>query len=454
MPSLCCTYTFTTGFLLPFLHRDLLQNDTSRADSTANFCYIPAQHDDEQEVSSKLPSGVSLVSTSLPLMQALESLQRCDFVSSSSFYGVVLADSLGIPTKWLEPDKQNDLFELKDYFSSTNRNISMIEHDLEKIKDRAGYLDPLSLDERESFADQAAATFPFDLFETQQNKTLVIIMGSIRGGELAWESLYKNVLDLNSADMALVVGEHAPENRTSSLYKRAKYLYEFPEFDDWAMAIDLINGTAWRDELLAYTSREDGLFGAADGRQGSGAVIFMARWYVQKMIQEYQLTEKYDRFVLTRSDHFYGCKHDLSLLDDSFMWVPEGQDFGGVTDRHLVANSQQIMKALDIYPNPIHYPSKYLDSTWFHRNPEQLIKRRWIEENLWDDTKRFGRVMFTCADVGDKTRWQGRSERKAEEGVYLKYVEEYNQTKCVCGGQKWSEDEKKCENSRFSRRIK
>lgn len=441
---------YSAGFLLPFLHRDLLQSDTSRADSTATFCYIPGEHVDEQQVSRKLPSGVSLVSTSLPSMQAVESLQRCDFVASSSFYGMILADSLGVPTKWLERDEKKDLFALKDYFTSTQRgDIGKIDRDLEKIKDRAGYAEPLSLDERESFADQTAATFPFDLFETQQNKTLVIIMGSIRGGELAWKSLYKNVLDLNSADLALVVGEQAPENRTSSLYKRAKYLYEFPEFDDWATAVDLINGTGWRDELLAYSSREDGLFGAADGRGGSGAVIFMARWYVQNMIQEYQLTDKYDRFVLTRSDHFYGCNHDLSLLDESFMWVPEGQDFGGVTDRHLVANSQQITKALDIYPNPIHYPSKYVDSIWLHRNPEQMIKRRWIEENLWDDTKRFDRVMFTCADVGDKTRWQGRSERKAEEGVYLKYVEEYNQTKCVCGGQKWSDGEKRCStNSR------
>jgi hypothetical protein len=389
---------------------------------------------------------VSLISITLPSIQALQSLQRCDFVASSSLNGIILADSLGIPTKWFERGgKKYMSFELIDYFSSSNRTeIGKAELDFDKITERDGYTEPLSLDEREIVADEAASTFPFDLFDTTQNKTLVVVMGNIRGGELAWESLYKNVLDLNLADLALVVGERAPANRTSSLYKRAKYLYEFPEFDDWTKAIDLINGTLWRDELLAYSSRENGLFGAADGRIGSGAVIFMARWYVQKAIVKYKLTEKYDRFVLTRSDHFYGCEHDLSLLDESFMWVPEGQDFDGVTDRHVVANSQQITKALDIYPNPVHYPSKYVDSIWFHRNPEQLIKRRWIEENLWDDTKRFDRVMFTCADAGDQTRWQGPSKNKAEEGVFLKYVEEYNQTRCVCSGRKWSDSGKNC----------
>lgn len=400
-------------------------------------------------MSSELPSGVNLVSTKLPPIQALESLQRCDFVASSSFNGMVLADSLGIPTKWFARQEKVDTFELNDYFSSTHRDKTGIVHGFDKIKDRDGYMLPLSLDERESFADETAVSFPFDLFDTQENKTLVIVMGNIRGGELAWESLYKNVLDLNSADLALVVGERAPENRTSSLYKRAKYLYEFPEFDDWATAIDLINGTAWREDLLAYASKDDGLFGAAEGRGGSGAVIFMARWYVQKAIEEHGWTDRYDRFVLTRSDHFYGCAHDLSLLDPAFMWVPEGQDFGGITDRHVLANSQQIVKALDIYPNPIRYPSKYVDSIWFHRNPEQLIARRWKEENLWDDTKRFDRVMFTCADAGDQTRWQGRSREKAEEGVYLKYVAEYNQTKCVCGGHKWSDPTNKCTKERI-----
>lgn len=283
--------------------------------------------------------------------------------------------------------------------------------------------------------------------QTTENRTLVIVMGSIRGGELAWQTLYRNVLDLNSADLALVVGEVAPENRTSSLYGRAKYLYEFLEFNDWGTAIDLINGTAWRDELLPYVSKGNGLFGAVDGRKGSGAVIFMARWYVSKAIEEYGLKERYDRFVLTRSDHYYGCEHDLSLLDPSFVWVPIGQDFGGITDRHMICNNGQILKALDIFPTAIRHPTKYADSRLNRTNPEKMIARRWKEENLWDNVRRFDRVMFTCAAAGDKTRWKGKSKEKAEEGVFLKYKKEYKQTKCICGASKWDEATVTCASS-------
>jgi hypothetical protein len=49
-----------------------------------------------------------------------------------------------------------------------------------------------------------------------KNKTLVILTGSIRGGEQTWRTLYRQVLDLNEADLMLVVG-HVPPPRKSHL---------------------------------------------------------------------------------------------------------------------------------------------------------------------------------------------------------------------------------------------
>lgn len=122
----------------------------------------------------------------------------------------------------MKAEKGTDVtFELVDYFKSTERKAGKAIVDYHDVPKEGGYQETLTLDAHERFADKTAASFPFDLFEVQQNRTLVIIMGNIRGGERAWESLYKNVLDLNSADLALVVGEMAPKNRTSSMYARA-----------------------------------------------------------------------------------------------------------------------------------------------------------------------------------------------------------------------------------------
>ena len=62
-------------------------------------------------------------------------------------------------------------------------------------------------------------------------KTLVVLIGSARGGEETWSSLYKYLLNPLSADLALLFGKS--NNKTSSLYKKAKYVWEIDEYEDW-----------------------------------------------------------------------------------------------------------------------------------------------------------------------------------------------------------------------------
>ena len=288
----------------------------------------------------------------------------------------------------------------------------------------------------------------YDLFETTGTtkdaaplRTLVIVMGSIRGGETAWQTLYENVLDTNQADLALVVGETTPAaKQASSLFQRAKYVYEFPEYNDWGDAVDLMVGnntsmTPWRQDLVQHHDPKWGLWGGIQGAPGSGAVIFAIRYFVKQFLVQERLLERYDRFVLTRSDHYYGCPHDLTVLDPQYMWVPVGEDYlRGITDRHLVANQAQIMAALSIFDPLVRHPDKYASKSFASSvNPELLIKMRWQQEGLWEWVRRFPRVMFTCAVVGDSTRWTQHGNQSTPEGVFLKYPYEYEETRCVCG---------------------
>lgn len=194
------------------------------------------------------------------------------------------------------------------------------------------------------------------IHEIAPNNTLVIVMGSLRGGEYAWHSMYQNLLDLNQADLALAVGYNPEKN--SSLYSRAKYVWEFEEYDDWADALDLIaseynpdyekeSNNSWRNVLvkeMPYT------LGGACGIGGSGGIIFWIRWFISHKIAELKLLNKYDRFVVTRSDHYYLCEHNLTALDPTEVWVPEGEEYGGITDRHVVAPAEKILQVLDILP--------------------------------------------------------------------------------------------------------
>jgi hypothetical protein len=41
------------------------------------------------------------------------------------------------------------------------------------------------------------------------------------GRELTWKTLYNNVLDVNNADLALMIGDISEEYQNSSLFQRA-----------------------------------------------------------------------------------------------------------------------------------------------------------------------------------------------------------------------------------------
>jgi hypothetical protein len=71
----------------------------------------------------------------------------------------------------------------------------------------------------------------------QGNRTIVFLIGNLRCGEPAWESLYKNVLDYNQADLGLVVGASDDKYNDASLWKRAKYIFREKEYKDWGDAL-------------------------------------------------------------------------------------------------------------------------------------------------------------------------------------------------------------------------
>ena len=253
------------------------------------------------------------------------------------------------------------------------------------------------------------------------------------------ENLPGHVLDLNQADLALIIGRKPPENKTSSLYNLAKYVWEFDEYDDWGDAMDLINGTGWRATLPGLLPPVSNLLGGMKlpntESRGSGAIILMIRYFLSREIQRLSLIKKYDRFIVTRSDHYYLCKHNLSLLSPEYLWLPKGEDNLGITDRHLVVSSKYVLDALDILPGLLKNPRRYQDAvrdTW--DNPEKMIKKRWEAMGLFAKVRRFDRMMFTCAVEGDTTRWSIMTPYTVPEVVHLKYIHEYKDSHKNCNG--------------------
>ena len=59
---------------------------------------------------------------------------------------------------------------------------------------------------------------------------------------------------------------------------------------------------------------------------------------------------QYDWVIFTRSDYLYLCpaRERLEDLDRNTIYVPNGVDYGGVTDRHNVMSTDILLKALQV----------------------------------------------------------------------------------------------------------
>lgn len=247
-------------------------------------------------------------------------------------------------------------------------------------------------------------------------KTLIILIGNSRGSEVAWESLYTNAIRPLYADLALVFGKGEEKN---SLYDRASYIKLVDEYDDWGDCIDEIakktnmNSIDWRKSLLNF-------FKFASW---STAIIFSFRYFVKELIEENELLDKYDQFIITRSDHYYAFEHPT--LDDNHIWVPKGEDYGGITDRHLVISKSNIMDTLEIIP----WCFKNMDKIKSGDNPETVLKKMYSDIGIFSKIKRFDRTFFTVKRKTEQNRWGKQKPLYIEHlGIYSKYPNEYKMT--------------------------
>ena len=304
---------------------------------------------------------------------------------------------------------------------------------------------------RPSFSSSNVDT---DTNTDRTGKVLVIVMGNLRGGEATWKTLISNALEVNNADLALLIGELDKKSplKNSSLVRRAKYIWTFPEYDDWTFPVDeyITNYTAWRDYLPPVKKNEtveSTLWGPANDMRGSGLLIMVLRYFASQHILQLNLTEQYERFIITRSDFYYGCVHNISdfMTDNDSLWVPEGEEYRGYTDRHLVTSHEHVLQALNILPVLLSGPNpqfkSWLSSEEYNHNPEQLLKYVWQDIHHLQ-VKQFKRVMFTVGIPNvDSTRWSEATHSFPPDigdiqNLKIKYWNEYVLTNYECRSMK------------------
>jgi hypothetical protein len=250
-------------------------------------------------------------------------------------------------------------------------------------------------------------------------KTLIILIGNARGGEDTWETMYKNLKEPYNADIALCFGYSI--NKNSSLYRESKYVWEMDEYSDWYDYY--VNNFTGNWIRVFDENKHVGLMGGIKGSIGSGAIIFAFRNFLLKNYKNILIT--YDRIILTRSDYYYIDKHPI--LDNDKFYITEGEDYGGITDRHHIFNSKYVDDVLGVCDFMCDEKNHNLILQHNDINPEKILKIFFEFNGINNKIERCKRVQFTVTEPNDSTRWmQGNVPLVGHHNLKLKYVSEYD----------------------------
>jgi hypothetical protein len=269
-------------------------------------------------------------------------------------------------------------------------------------------------------------------------RVLICLLGLTRAHELTFPSFKRQVLDELSGDLAMALTIDEKYNYANPFWQHAKYRWTGPDFSDYGEGFDLaqrwlcqqykVSAPNWRS-MLRLKGNWQGRIASPDPQPSSGSLEIFIRWLLLHGLQQDDVLDRYDRFVITRSDFVWLGPHPpLSILNKEAIWLPDGEHHRGLNPRHLVASRADVVNCLnvieDILLRPIQLYEEMKDRP--PGNIEQFLQHHFRRKGLLHKVKLFPYVMYLARSVrddGSRTFTVGRYEPSV--GHFVKYKEEF-----------------------------
>ena len=186
----------------------------------------------------------------------------------------------------------------------------------------------------------------------------------------------------------------------------------------------------WREFLKIKDQFMGGIKDKDNEHPGSAGILIFYRWFLLKNLIDNNLIDEYDRFVITRSDYIYKLPHPkVERMSINNIWIPNGEKYGGYTDRHVILSKTNIIPYLNIFNMMVLKSNEYFHKmkNYNYWNLEQLIKFHLQQNNVEYLIKEFPYVMYTCRNHNGTTRWNLGCYYE-QLGYYIKCPTEYNES--------------------------
>ena len=277
----------------------------------------------------------------------------------------------------------------------------------------------------------------------KKTKTLVCILGQTRAQNITWKNFNKFVLKSLNADLALCVAEKKTQN--NPMYKNAKYIWKYKDSEDYSEKFDnaqktlikkykIKNKLNWRKLIKIkhfWLARIKGTKKIRNYKgnfsSGTGALLIYNRWFLLQKILKFNIFDKYQRIIVTRSDFVWNIHHPkLENLDENYIWIPNGEKYGGYTDRHAVLSKLNYYDYLNLLEPILLEPDKLFKkmSSKNNWNLERYIKFHLHEKGFKKSIRFFPYLMYSVRDNKIKTTFRPGSYSN-KHNYYIKYFKEY-----------------------------
>jgi hypothetical protein len=271
-------------------------------------------------------------------------------------------------------------------------------------------------------------------------RTLVVVLSETRAHELTFDNFKKNVIDEIGADLCLCIGAKSDYDYQNPFYQLAKYRFLYDEESDQSFAKSVeysyqetpsIPETAkhYTEFLKLKThigSENDDPTDFSNYCISTYIHIFFL-WFLQKNARENDLLSKYDRFVIVRSDYVYALPFPkMELLDESHVWIPDWEDYGGICDRAVVLSTRNFDQYISIMDSFYKNANRYYDIIASQRewSMERILKMHLEETGLIGTVRRYPYISYAVRNINGPTRWSVGTF-SPDLGYYIKYNAEY-----------------------------
>ncbi len=270
-------------------------------------------------------------------------------------------------------------------------------------------------------------------------RVLVCLLASTRAHQLTFARFKRHVLDELNADLALALAIDENYDYLNPYWQHAKYRWTAPGFlADFGEAYDSaqrwlcqernVSPPDWR-LMLQIAGIWQGGIRSPKPQQSKAAILPFCRWLLLQGLRKDEILDRYDRFVITRSDFFWLCPHPpLSILDREAIWAPSGDDHGGLNDRHLVASRADVENCLNVIEDLLLHPVELYEeirpkTDWL--NSETFLAYHLERKGLLQKVRRFPYVMYLARPVNDDSPTWTWGAYEGTAGHYVKYQTEF-----------------------------